>query len=548
MSLVSRLFDAVRSWRRRPGGPRATKRTAVSLEQLDHRQLLSVNFTGNVATDFPASMTPGVVVLPDNPNVTHPTIAPGLQNLVRVSGFDINGIRATYTPATDTLSVGLQQPNSQQPGRPGPVIAGDADNNGDDGTVSQAVLNVAPTFQDFPDFGGSEYMAAFLDLKGTGHADVLAGFAINDPRSPKEYQVANAVVNPALPPSVLPDFGTMLPLNIGNVYKVNSPNHPGLEFDITHFSQLFLAETGTALTANSVIRMGAYAGSQNDTGIGEAFFPEQSFTLAQATPPTVTPPTCPPASPPVIINIHENRHINTAHPTDIRVNVLGSSGFDVTKIDPATVTLGGAHPIFAFDRFINQDEFLDATFVFKGTDVVLPRGFTEATVSGKLTDGTSFSSSVKVFNRDRSFYTPAQNRGQMQRQLGRDTRQNGFAFVPAALQAQSTVPAAASAPLTVSYEPARTPRAPTVKIPGVSTAKAVKVEGLSPNASPRAARIAAPKAPVVAIPRRQPASTNAAAAPVSPRISQKMQSSINRMARNLGPVSASQPAAANGAY
>ena len=45
----------------------------------------------------------------------------------------------------------------------------------------------------------------------------------------------------------------------------------------------------------------------------------------------------------------------------------------VTKIDPNSVTLGGAHPVFGFDRFINGDEWLDATFVFKGDSLTLPR-------------------------------------------------------------------------------------------------------------------------------------------------------------------------------
>ena len=77
MSLFSRLFQTIQTWRRRKGA-KATPRATVGLEQLDHRRLLSVNFTGNVPIDFPATQTPGVVVLPDNPNVVHPIIAPSL--------------------------------------------------------------------------------------------------------------------------------------------------------------------------------------------------------------------------------------------------------------------------------------------------------------------------------------------------------------------------------------------------------------------------------------------------------------------------------------
>src|SRR4028118_710553 len=69
MSLFRTLLQAVQSWRRRRGHWRTPTRAAVAMEQLDHRQLLSVNFTGNVLTDFPETTTPGVVVLRDNPAV-----------------------------------------------------------------------------------------------------------------------------------------------------------------------------------------------------------------------------------------------------------------------------------------------------------------------------------------------------------------------------------------------------------------------------------------------------------------------------------------------
>ena len=78
MSLFARLLQAVRSWRRRRGGPKTVRYAGIAMEQLDHRQLLSVNFTGNVPIDFPATQSPGVVVLPDNPSVVHPTLGPTL--------------------------------------------------------------------------------------------------------------------------------------------------------------------------------------------------------------------------------------------------------------------------------------------------------------------------------------------------------------------------------------------------------------------------------------------------------------------------------------
>ena len=140
MSLFARLLQAVRSWRRRRGGPKTVRYAGIAMEQLDHRQLLSVNFTGNVPIDFPATQVPGVVVLPDNPSVQHPTIAPAIAPIVKVSGFDISGIRVSYSPSDDTLSIGLDQPQSLN--HPGEVIASDSDNNGNSGTVNPAVTAI----------------------------------------------------------------------------------------------------------------------------------------------------------------------------------------------------------------------------------------------------------------------------------------------------------------------------------------------------------------------------------------------------------------------
>ena len=262
MSLFSRLFLTMQMWRRRKG-PKATPRATVRLEQLDHRRLLSVNFTGNVPIDFPVTQTPGVVVLPDNPSVVHPFIAPVLQPYVFKSGFDIQDIAVSYTPSDDTLSVGINGPPASATSTEA-VIAGDADDNGNSGTVNPNVLAVEPSFQDFPDFGGSEYEGIFLDLKALGTQDIVAGYASNDGRSPKQYQVAEATGSPGV-------FGTMLPQFIGNVYAVNSPVNPSLEFSITHFSQLYQMETGKPLTSSSVVYIGGQGGSANEIGISDAF-------------------------------------------------------------------------------------------------------------------------------------------------------------------------------------------------------------------------------------------------------------------------------------
>lgn len=506
MSLISRLFQTVLTWLRPRVAAKTTRRYRVALEHLDHRQLLSVNFTGNVPTDFPATMTPGVVVIPDNPSVQHPQIAPSIKPIVKVSGFDINGIRVSYDSTDDTLSIGLQQPDSQQPGRPGSVIASDADNNGDAGTVDPAVVAAEPGFQEFFGLQGPQQMGAFLDLTGTGTADIVAGFPPFAADSPKLYHVSEALVNSG----GIPLFGASLPNNTGNVYLMNSPLHPNLEFSITHFSELYQAETGKTLTKDSVIGIGAFGTSQTDIGISDAFFPEQliKFGGAIVPPPTPCPPP-PPAEPPILINPHEHRHINTAHPTDIRVNVLGQARFDVTKIIPQSVTLGGAHPIFSFTRHINGDKYLDETFVFRGTDVTLPPGITDAHVTGTLTDGTTFDSVFEVFNRDKSFYSPQQIALQEQRQA----REGSAAFetpaqkklshgdlVDAALSQQSTgssdstgASAATSGPV-VSIK-----RRNGVEVNAYATPPVVTIPVANPNTAVSSPTVS----PVVSIPTRQ---------------------------------------------
>ncbi len=385
MSLFARLLNTLRPWRRTKGA-KAAPRAIVRLEQLDHRQLLSVNFTGNVPTDFPVTQTPGVVVLPDNPSVVHPTIAPDLQPYVFVSGFNINDISVTYTASDDTLSVGLDGGPASL-GSPYSVIAGDADDNGNSGTVNPNVTAVEPAFQDFPDFGGSEHEGIFLDLNTPGTPDIVAGYAENDSRSPKQYQVAEAT-------SILPFFGTELPQFEGNVYTVNSPVHPSLEFSITHFSQLYQQVTGKPLTSSTVISLGGFGGSSNDIGIGEAFFPAQSFVLSAATPP----PANPPPSPPILINPHEHRIIDTHHRDLVRVSIFGTSGFPVSDINPATVELDGAHAIAHITRKIKRDEFPFATYVFVADQLNLPSGLTTATLTGQTKSGVSFESQKDVLN------------------------------------------------------------------------------------------------------------------------------------------------------
>ncbi|MGO9600521.1 MAG: hypothetical protein ACLP7Q_21265 [Isosphaeraceae bacterium] len=402
MSLFARLLQAVGLWRSRRGGPKTVRHAGIAIEQLDHRQLLSVNFTGNVPTDFPATQVPGVVIIsPDftNPLTSEPAWAnsaqgQALKNLIKVSGFAIQDIRVSYTASDDTLSFGINQPQSLN--HPGEVLAGDSDNNGNTGTVNPAVTAVDPFFVDPPDWGGTKNMGVFLNFTTPGAtAQVSAGFNSVAPftppsgPAPKSYQVYEPF-DPGLPQTSV--GATLLPQFQGNVYTVNDPAHPNLEFSISHFSQLYQDITGQALMPSTVINVGGFAGSDQDATTSKAFIPSQPVLISAATVPT---PTC---SPGILINPHEHRVIDTSHRDLVRVYVEGTSGFDVTTINPATVELNGAKPIAHFTRHFPHDEFLNAVYVFVGSDINLPAGYTTATFTAQTFSGMQITSSKQVLN------------------------------------------------------------------------------------------------------------------------------------------------------
>ncbi len=494
MSLFTKLLQAVQTWRRRRG-PKTAKRAGVSLEQLDHRQLLSVNFTGNVPVDFPATQNPGVVVIPV-PQSVQPQIPTVLQPFIPVSGFSVSDIRVSYDAADDTLSVGLSGPPSGNAGQ-GEVIAGDADDNGNPGTVNPSVTGVSPGFIDFPDFTGSEYMGAILGFTAPNTPQIVAGFSEvspipstpSNPIPAKPYEVA--VANP----SNLPMFGTELPQFVGGYFLPTSPTAPNMEFTITHFSQLYQQETGKPLTSSSVIYVGTQAGSSNDGGINELSFPpSSSFTIGAAT----LPGTCPPQSPTIYVNPHEHRIVDTLHRDLIRVTIEGTSGFNVKDINPSTVTLDGVHAIAHVTRKVRRDEFPIATYVFVADQLHLPPGLNNVTLSGTLENGlTTFSSSRAVLN------IPDAGRvsGPLHRYMGGGSIYRALSKIEAKHPGTVAIPSSNATAVSVSNNPAPHGLAK-LKVsyaPVVSTAT---------NAGTKAARTEKARQ-VVSIPKRSEAGSEA---------------------------------------
>jgi hypothetical protein len=241
-------------------------------------------------------------------------------------------------------------------------------------------------------------------------------------------------------------------------------NHPNFEFAISHFSQLYASITGHAMTSGSVVDVGAFAGSDQDGPISEAFFPVGPVSIGAAT----FPNTCPPISPPILINPHEHRVIDTDHRDLVRVYVQGSSGFDVTTIDPATASLNGAKPIAHFTRHFPHNEFPTAVYVFVGKDINLPAGYTTATFTAQTFSGQQISSSKQVLNIPFSARVP----GRLHFLMDKGTVYPGLARLdatqPAAVQASNT-----TRPLPARVEAATTATPSTVAV-GLKSAAAAK--------------------------------------------------------------------------
>ena len=196
-------------------------------------------------------------------------------------------------------------------------------------------------------------------------------------------------------PQTIGSTGTVLPQFTGNVYTQNSLANPNLEFSIDHFSKLYLQETGHALTPNSVIYVGGFAGSTLDFTTSKAFIPSEPVTISLAT----SPNSCPPASPPIVINPHEHRvdrhfaprpgpgHGAREHP-DLMSPDQSRDGH----------RSNGALPIAQFTKRFPHSEFLNETFVFVGKDISLPAGYTTATFTAQTYAGQQITSSKQVLN------------------------------------------------------------------------------------------------------------------------------------------------------
>ena len=222
-----------------PAGPSRRAGAGVAVEQLDHRQLLSVNFTGNVPVDFPATQSPGVVVLPDNPSVIQPSIPRPAAECRRPR----LGLRHHGHPCLVRLDqrhpvLRHRQPASGNAGQ-GEVIAGDADDNGNSGTVNPAIPAIRPAnrssslhgFPGLPRFPGHRVHGGLPGLHRLGDAAGRRRLLRDqsDPAIRRTNPVPNRRPSPMRSrspiPADLPVFGTPLPQFTGTRLLAELPDH-----------------------------------------------------------------------------------------------------------------------------------------------------------------------------------------------------------------------------------------------------------------------------------------------------------------------------------
>lgn len=202
-------------------------------------------FSGNVETDFPSTRI-GVITLV---NPRYPTANPeayvaqhGLS-----TGWSIKDIRLMYDEQADKMYVGVNFFG----------IAGDADSNGDPGTVSASAA--AKGAIDLPSLGGRESITVGLDMTKSGKPTILAGVP-GDKRQAGPGLNGFAVSTYAnVNAGIANSYSLPLSLHQGTLYSDPSAAKPDFEFSINNFSQLpgYNPDNGFSLIA--------FAGTPDDT-------------------------------------------------------------------------------------------------------------------------------------------------------------------------------------------------------------------------------------------------------------------------------------------
>jgi hypothetical protein len=186
-----------------------------------------IDFTGNVANDFPSS--PGTTSIPGKPG----SVAEASYIIQNgwTSGFLVESLRLSYDKATDTLFVGVQTYS----------IAGDADGNPNPNAPDPQLRAAGGV--NLPGFGGDKSLTVAFASVGqngaVGATDFVAGIpankAVGDSRNTNDFTVATYNNTGQ---GLAYSYGTILNNHVGQLMVNPTPSAPNFEFALTNFSQL----------------------------------------------------------------------------------------------------------------------------------------------------------------------------------------------------------------------------------------------------------------------------------------------------------------------
>jgi hypothetical protein len=220
----------------------------------------AITLTGNASQDFNPNTNPSVQVLPIDSNPLQ-TIAetPVMEQNNMITGWAVKDLRLAYNSSTDTMYVGV---NSYG-------ISGDADGNGNPGTVSPAVQAQDPGFQDLANFGGSKSITvAFAAANPSNPNQPGAPIAVAGVPATKSeagsgtdgFNVASYNPNGG---GIQSNYGSTLTGHVGSLAFNPSATNPDFEFTINNFSTI------PGLNPSQGFWVELYSGSADDGGVGE---------------------------------------------------------------------------------------------------------------------------------------------------------------------------------------------------------------------------------------------------------------------------------------
>ncbi|MBC8203922.1 T9SS type A sorting domain-containing protein [bacterium] len=223
-----------------------------------------ITFTGDVSVDFDENST----VVFDQNRTGDVTLISGVTH----SGWDFDALFLHYDRGLDILYLGLDFDD---------YICGDADGDSDPAHTSTALSNAGG--EDVADLGDGETVCIYINTDLDCDYDVICG--IPRYQSYADFVAANCSGNPNNDPSN--SFGTAIASASGSYAYMNpDAGHPDFECIIDNFSELpgfnFDPESDDV-----VFRVGAYAGSWADDGIGRDILYSSQRTVTFFNPTTI---------------------------------------------------------------------------------------------------------------------------------------------------------------------------------------------------------------------------------------------------------------------